>query len=169
VAAPGAWQGSGQPFEGGHQSGRIQAIGRIGSASPAEDGPQWPQLLADPQGYAHPSHEGGMGGFACERYLPSYRLHQDQGQGIDVGAAVKWLALSLFGRGVAGRAGHGSHGFGAACISQGSGDAKVGDAGTALLVEDQVGRFDVSMDKASPVGVVEGTGCLQPHGGGLDG
>ena len=95
---------------------------------------------------------------AAKGTSPGGRLHQHQGQGVDVGLGVERLAPHLLGGGVAGGADHGAGRFGPGRLGQGPGQTEVGDADPALVVEEQVGRLDVPVDQAAPVGVVEGAG-----------
>ncbi len=111
---------------------------------------------------ADPGHEGGHGGVAGERHLTGDALVEHDGQAVDVGLAVQGPPLHLLGRRVAGRPQDGPVGLGPGCLGQGAGQAEVGDPEPAVGVEEEVGRLDVAVDQAAPVGVVQPGGGLEP-------
>ena len=54
--------------------------------------------------------------------------------------------------------------FGHGRLGQGPGQTEVGDPQTAVLVEDEVGRLDVTVDETATVGVGQSLGRLDPDG-----
>ena len=76
------------------------------------------------------------------------RLHQHQGQRVDVAAPVERAAGRLLGRDVAGGAQHDALGLGPGGLGQRPGQAEVGDPQPPVLAEEQVGGLDVAVDEA---------------------
>ena len=95
---------------------------------------------------------------AANGTLPGHRLDQHEGQRVDVALAVDGEPLGLLGRRVAGRAQHDAGRLGPGRLGEGPGQPEVGDAQAAVVVEQEVGRLDVTVDEAPPVGVVEARG-----------
>ena len=140
-------------------SGRSSGFGHAGGASRA--GTSAPELGRHRDGLVDPGHERAEGGVGGERHLAADRLDDHQGERVDVAAAVERGALGLLGRGVAGGAEHRAGGLGPGGLGEGAGEAEVGDAQAALVVEEEVGRLDVAVDEAPAVGVLERTGGLE--------
>ena len=163
----GGGQGEGDRLEGAGQAGRVEAFGGVGTAGPGDDRGQGPELGRGLDGLVEAAHEGGDGGVGRERHLAGDRLHQHQGQRVDVGPAVDGRPAHLLGRRVAGGAQHGADGLGPGRLGQGPGQPEVADAQPALVVEEEVGGLDVAVDEPPPVGVVEAPGRLQPDQQGL--
>ncbi len=61
----------------------------------------------------------------------------------------------MFGRGVARGTEHHSRRLGPRRLGDGAGQSEVGDAQAPVLAEQQVGRLDVAVYEAAPMGVVE--------------
>ena len=152
-------QGGGQIGQGQSELGGVIPLGRIGSGRPHQDLTQRSESLVFGQECTHAGHEGGDGGVADERGLARDAFVEHQRQSVDVGLAIEDQALYLFGGGIAGRAQDGAVGLRPCRLGQGSSQAEVGDAQAAVGIEENVGRLDVPVDQAPPVGVVEsGTG-----------
>ncbi len=77
------------------------------------------------------------------------------------------MALDLFGRGVAGRPHHGAQRLCDRRLGKGPGQAEVSDKETPVVVEEEVRRLYVPVDKTAPVGVGESIGGLRPDRSGL--
>ena len=96
------------------------------------------------------------------------RFDEHQGHGVHVGPSVERHAPGLFRR----RVPHGAddalgEDLGAGRFGQGPGQAEVADSQTAVFAEQQVGRFDVSVDESLAVGVFEGPAGFETHHQGL--
>jgi hypothetical protein len=89
---------------------------------------------------------GQRGGF--EGALAREQLVEDEAERINVRARRQRPALQLLGRHVGGRAGQGVR---AAHVPGQSGDAEVGDAHVAALVEHDVGGLQVAVEHARVV------------------
>ena len=74
---------------------------------------------------------------------------------IEVGAGVELHAHRLLGRRVAGGAEHRARRLGPARLGERAGQAEVGDAHDAVLVEQQVRGLDVAVQDAARVRVLE--------------
>ncbi len=133
----------------------------------AEHRGQGTELVADRQRAVDPPHQGGDGRVGGERNGAGHRLDQDEGEGVDVGLSVQARPPHLLRSGVAGGSEDGAGRFGPGGFGQGAGHPEIGDAHPALLVEEEVGRLDVTMDQAPPVGVVEPSGHIGTDDGGL--
>jgi hypothetical protein len=163
--------GCGQPRRGGGQRGGEGpgvgiAVGGVGPARPLQHRRQYAQFGGRLEVALDPGQEGGQGRVSGERDRPGDRLHQHEGQRIDVGAGVD-DTLDLLRRGVAGGAEHGAGRLGPAGLGQRPGQAEVRHPGRAVLVEEKVGRLHVPVDEAPGVGVVEPAGNLAADGRGL--
>ena len=98
-----------------------------------------------------------------EGRLEGQEFVEGQAERKDVAAGVG-VAVELFGRHVAERA-EDVAGVGQVLLIGGLGEAEVGDPDTAMSVEEQVARFDVAVDDALLVGVLEGLGGLEADAG----
>ncbi len=147
--------------------GRGQAVLEVGGGGLVEDGGQRAETVVAGQAGPDAGHQGGGGGVGGEGHHAGHGFVEDETERVDVGAAVHRTAEGLFRRGVAGGADGGTGRFGHGGLGQGPGQTEVGDAEAAVLVEDEVGRFDVAVDEAATVRVGEGLGGLDTHGRGL--
>ena len=118
-------------------------------------------------GFFGRSGEAAEGKFAGEHFV------EDDAEGINVGAVVDgvWF-FDLFGRHVV-RCAEGGPGAGEWIFGDGFseefGDAEVGDFNAAAGVEEDVVGFDVAMEDAFVVGVLEGFADARDDGEGLGG
>jgi hypothetical protein len=97
--------------------------------------------------------------------LPGQQLVQDDADGVDVGAGVDAvpLAARLLGTHVRRRAGEARPG---AEVLLAQGQTEVGHDGAAVSVQQDVGRLDVAVDEAMPMGMVQ---AFRHPGDDLDG
>ena len=104
-------------------------------------------------------HQFGVGRFR-KRVSTDQQFIEQYTQGIDISLGCDWFGLHLFG----GDVGWGTQdGFGLGRLSvctQFLGDAKIGEVGVALLIEQDVGGFQVAMDDAFPMSSLQGGGDL---------
>ncbi len=87
-------------------------------------------------------------------------------QGVLVGTPVDFAAPGLLGRHVVGCPQDGSRARELSRSSDRLGDTEVGEDHATILIDHDVGRFDVPMDHSAPVSVAEGEGSLAqdvPH------
>ena len=139
----------------------VDALVGIGPPGALEGGAQRAELVAHLEVAVHPGHQRADGRVGGEGHLAGDRLHQHEGERVDVGLAGEGLALRLLGRRVAGGAEHRALRFGPRRLGQRPGQAEVGDAEPALLAEEEVGRLDVAVHEAPAVRVLEGPGGLE--------
>ena len=99
--------------------------------------------------------------------LPGDRLDEDERQGVEVGAGVELHAHRLLGRRVAGGAEHRARRLGPARLGERAGQAEVGDAHDAVLVEQEVRGLDVAVQDAARVRVLERGRDVAPDPRGL--
>ena len=100
-------------------------------------------------------------GIAPEGRRARQALVQHAGKRVAVGAPVDGLAADLLGRQVVERPHDPPRvGRGAADLL---GDAKVGQVGVLILVQEHVRRLDVAVNQAAPVRRVQGVGDLSQH------
>ncbi len=118
-------------------------------------------------GPVQPAHECGDGRVGREGHVPRHCFGEHERQRVHVGPAVEGVASRLLRGGVPHRADHGAGRLCPGGLGQGAGDPEVGDRQSPVVVEEQVGRFDVTVDEPPPVGVVEAPGRFQPHQDGL--
>ena len=103
----------------------------------------------------------GKGGASGDHFV------QHDAERVDVAAGIDGLALGLLGRKVSGRTHHRT-GLGEAFagVTDGSGNAEIGDLHLAVAVYEHIARFDVPMDDASPVSKIKSSGDICTYGGG---
>ena len=87
--------------------------------------------------------------------VPRHQFVEDGSERKNVGSVVDLFARDLFRRHIKGgahdRAGQGQGGGGGQ-----PGDAEVDDVGCSLLVDEDIRRFDIAVDDAFPMGIVQG-------------
>ena len=149
--------------EPGAERGGVGALAGIEATRLGEDGGEWTHHLGHDQRVLEAGHQRGDGGVGAERHGPRHGLDEHERQRVDVAGPVDRLAAGLLRRGVAGGAQHGAGRFGPACLGDGAGQAEVGDPQPGVVAEQEVGRLDVAVHEALPVGVVEGPYRLQPQ------
>ena len=111
-------------------------------------------------------HDDGDGRVGVEGDAPGQHLVEDDAEGVEVSARVARLALPLFGGHVGGRARDRAR-HREARAAEDERDAEVGEHDLPFGVEHDVGRFQVSVDHAARVGVVNGVGERGEEAGGL--
>jgi hypothetical protein len=111
--------------------------------------------------------QGGGGlGVGGERDPAAHRLVEDHAEGVHVGPAVDAETLDLLGGEVLGRPQHLATGGQVGPLGR-LGDAEVGDDHATGGRQQHVGRLDVAVDDAGPVGDDQGLGDAGPDPGRL--
>jgi hypothetical protein len=144
-----------------------RSFGGVDRARPFQHRAEQPELRRYVQGAAGPGDQSTESRVQGERDLPADGFHQHQSQGIDIGPVVEGHALQLLGSRIARCADQGADGLGPARSRQGPGDAEIGDARVALVIEQQVPGLDVAVDQAPGVSMSESGGNLGTESGRL--
>src|SRR5690606_1198054 len=85
-------------------------------------------------------------GWRFKRFAPGNHLEQDDAERVDVRSSIDIHAMCLFGTHVGGRANDGAAGQAAV---EDAGDAEVRQIGVVLLVQQDVGGFEVTVNDAA--------------------
>ena len=116
----------------------------------------------------------GEGCIPFEGHVAGEHLKKDNAKFIDIGAVIDVLAAYHLGwhvfRGAEKHACGGEgwgHRYCAVIILDHTSDAKVCKDEPPIGVEQEIGRFEVSMDYSACMGVIESRGCLIDVGGTL--
>ena len=99
-------------------------------------------------------------GLADERHVAGDGLDEHEAERVEVGAPVEPARGALLRRRVARGAEHRARRLGPARLGERAGEAEVGDAHDAVLVEEEVGRLDVAVHEPAAVRVLERRGDL---------
>ena len=147
------------PQGGGQRLPRLEALGWILGQDRAHEAVEQRRQLGVERAHGRYRrgdvlHEHGRQGVAFVGHAPGERLEEHHAQRVDVAAAVDGDALGLLRRHVVGRA-HDGAGGGVLRDADDLGDAVVGEHRFTLRREQHVGRLDVAVDHATPMGVVD--------------
>ena len=151
---------------GGKGAGGVKALLRLFGRRLLNDrvhrgGQVGPEGMHQRQRFVDMLVDQGRQGGAREGLAAGQEFKREQAQGVDVGLWGDRFRQHLLRGDVGGRA---EHGLLAGQLSGRSqqipGDAEVGQVGVARFVQQNVGRLQVAVDHAVPVGVIQGAAKL---------
>ncbi len=138
-----------------HGRGVGVALRRIRTAGAFHHRPEPAELCRREQRRVLTCREGSDRGVGHRGHGARDGFGEHHRERVEVGAAVEWRAAGLLGRGIPRGADHRTRGFRPTRFRERARETEVGDAHDPVLVEQEVGGFDVAVDDPSHVRVLE--------------